>query len=190
MGTFALMSNSDYVLCETEGDAYICGRWKQRSGPPRSAPPTPGTAAGRTKPCRSVSTGSGGAANPWNGCAAGCQAVETGFQTLQEGLSQSPLLHSVDDRLQQVQETLDQLGEVGSRPAVAMPATNGPQVQRPNGSYGPSTSRIVAVGVMLLGWIAVLWFHTGDAKIAISGVIAVNLIGCLLLSGRTDGDRG
>ena len=118
------------------------------------------------------------------------QAVETGFQTLQEGLSQSPLLHSVDDRLQQVQETLDQLGEVGSRPAVAMPATNGPQVQRPNGSYGPSTSRIVAAGVMLLGWIAVLWFHTGDAKIAISGVIAVNLIGCLLLSGRTDGDRG
>ena len=37
---------------------------------------------------------------------------------------------------------------------------------------------------MLLGWVGVLWYHTGDSRMALLGFVAINIVGCMALSLR------
>lgn len=72
----------------------------------------------------------------------------------------------------------------GAVAAGAMPvATPSFVIARPE----RSTIALFAIGFLLLCWTAIFWFKTGNTKLALTTLVATNVIGCCLFVGKNRG---
>ena len=114
------------------------------------------------------------------------EAVETGFTQLRDDAQSAPALQGIADRLESLQAALV---EVSSQATAAQATQTQPRPGQPDASDQTNrkdngTGVLLATAAMLLGWVGVLWYHTGDARVALLGFVAINLVGCLALGLR------
>ena len=121
------------------------------------------------------------------------ETLEKGFASLLDALPQVASQQSIDNQLQELRVSVNRLA--ASPRQVAQPAT--PRVarrssrQRPTRSRAPSKSdatlrKMSAATLMLMGWVGLLWSHTIGTKFAAVTFVAANVLGCLLLTMRSD----
>ncbi|MEC7584552.1 MAG: hypothetical protein VYE77_09550 [Planctomycetota bacterium] len=121
------------------------------------------------------------------------ETLENGFASLLDALPQVASLQSIDNQLQELRVSVNRLA--ASPRQVAQPAT--PRVARRSSRQGSTRSRapsksdatlrkMSAATLMLMGWVGLLWSHTIGTKFAAVTFVAANVLGCLLLTMRSD----
>lgn len=108
-------------------------------------------------------------------------------QTREHTASQAKALGALEDRLGQLGKHLEQGVALAVHAAIAnqpkATTTHSPTVAITTPAHRQGLA-MLALCVLLVGWSAVLWFKTGNARLALGTLVAANAIGCAMLLGR------
>ncbi|MGE3173328.1 MAG: hypothetical protein AB7O97_11940 [Planctomycetota bacterium] len=112
-------------------------------------------------------------------------AIERGFVDVGGSLRDTTATDALGERLDRVSAALTAgsaaiAAAIEQRPAstaTATPAAIAPTAAAPR--RGAAT--LIAVAMMIGGWVGALWLHTGDPRTAMIALFAANLLGCLAL---------
>jgi hypothetical protein len=108
-------------------------------------------------------------------------------QTREHTASQAKALHNLEARLGQLGERIEHGVALAVHAAIAHQphGTAHPQPTAPTATPGSrKTLAMLAMCVLLVAWSAVLWFKTGNARLALGTLVGANAIGCAMLLGR------
>ena len=114
-----------------------------------------------------------------------CDAVTRGLDSLGKKFEDRKEVQQLVDQLGRLCQTLEDTRTSRTttpRSAIADEPAHTRAV--PTTGNRAQLGTLAAVGLMILGWVGVLWFHTGDARVAVLALVAANLAGCILLASR------
>jgi hypothetical protein len=118
-------------------------------------------------------------------------ALANGVRSLQESIEKATGCESRDERLERIAKSVEDVTTAISTLREAMPtervaridgvasATDGVDVERTE-----QTATWFAAGSAIAGWLAAMWLHGTDPKLAITVVVCANLVSCAALVSR------
>ena len=118
-------------------------------------------------------------------------ALANGVRSLQESIEKAAGCESRDERLERIAKSVEDVTTAIATLREAMPtervvhvdgvarATDGVDVERTEGA-----ATWFAAGSAIAGWLAAMWLHGTDPKLAIAVVVCANLVSCAALVSR------
>jgi hypothetical protein len=118
-------------------------------------------------------------------------ALANGVRSLQESIDKAAGCESRDERLERIAKSVEDVTAAIATLREAMPtervvhvdgvahATESVDVERTE-----RTATWIAAGSAIAGWLAAMWLHSTDPKLAIAVVVCANLVSCAALVSR------
>jgi hypothetical protein len=118
-------------------------------------------------------------------------ALANGVRSLQESIEKAAGCESRDERLERIAKSVEGVTAAIATLRDSMPterivhvdgvarATDGVDVERTEGA-----ATWFAAGSAIAGWLAAMWLHGTDPKLAIAVVVCANLVSCAALVSR------